>query len=565
MLHLFLLLRGERSRNAVYSMYRMKGESFGKIYKIILSVLDGEKLLIRALEKLKEDEEWKGGLKGRNFINAFAKVYDEELFSGEKFGIFENYYNGREFEVCFNATEFRRGLSFRFQTEDLSIISGLAGNHYIKFDKRYLKFYKGIKLGDILAASSCFPGGFEPIMFPEDFTYSTGSEKLSASDLRRSLLVEDYDKTIKPLGDNESIGFMDGGVTDNQGLQSAMNADNLRRKHEDEIFDLIMVTDVGSYFMDPYENPKERYDQPWESKDVNDWLVKARKISLTLTLIFAGSVLIALARIIFILFFHGSVISYLLAGFFGCASVVSGMIVYLRKKSGLTRVLQRKFNWGNWLCNFIPSLKKFSAAVRESLVLFLKNTKLGLLKQIIIARERSVVTMVSDVNLKQVRRLIYDEFYQNPQWEGRRCSNFIYELSKENEASRQDILKGYVDQGKLKLDDFELLQASPAVIDMAEKARKFGTTLWFGPGQDMMLKELVSCGQFSSCCNLLQYVLMLENDSSLIFSEPVKGMMKGIKDKLMEDWKKFKVNPCFLYEKYESQPGNFTESYRNNT
>ena len=31
---------------------------------------------------------------------------------------------------------------------------------------------KKIKLGDILAASSCFPGGFEPIMYPNDFVPS---------------------------------------------------------------------------------------------------------------------------------------------------------------------------------------------------------------------------------------------------------------------------------------------------------------------------------------------------------------------------------------------------------
>ncbi|NJK52252.1 MAG: patatin-like phospholipase family protein [Leptolyngbyaceae cyanobacterium SU_3_3] len=63
-------------------------------------------------------------------------------------------------EIAFNATEFRTGVAFRFQksTND----SALIGNGNVSIPKESAK---DIRLADIVAASSCFPGGFEPMDF----------------------------------------------------------------------------------------------------------------------------------------------------------------------------------------------------------------------------------------------------------------------------------------------------------------------------------------------------------------------------------------------------------------
>ena len=537
---------------AVYSMRRRKGVSFENIYKEILAQLEGEKLLLKALEKLNDEEAWNGGSKSRNFINAFAKAYDKDLFRGETFGIFTNEGegSGKDFEVCFNATEFRRGLSFRFQADDRSSTHELNGNYYIHFNTRQSDTYKDVKLGDILAASSCFPSGFEPILFPEDFAYSEGDKKISANDLREALLVETYNKKINSLPVNESIGLMDGGVTDNQGLQSAMNADNLRRKNKVKEFDLILVSDVASYFMDAYQNPKESYKGNWQNKGIGEFISIAGKMSRMLNLIFGGSGLITLASLVSV-FFVRSTFVYILLGFFSCVFIFSGILVFLRKKLGLTAMFKRNFDFNNFLKNKIPFLKNFSSSVLDLLTGFLKNASLGLLQQLVASRIRSVVTMVSDVNLKQVRRLIYDEFYNDARWENRRCPNFIYELSEQNIASREKVISDYVTEKKLSAADFLLLQASSKITQVAESARLTGTTLWFGPQQPTQLKEVVACGQFSTCVNLLQYVLMLENNEALIFSEPVKNMLLSVKVKLMEDWNRFKEDPFFAFEMYE--------------
>lgn len=77
-----------------------------------------------------------------------------------------------------------------------------------------------------------------------------------------------------------------------------------------------------------------------------------------------------------------------------------------------------------------------------------------------------------------------------------------------------------------------------------------GTTLWFDRNNHDKLKLVISCGQFSTCVNLLQYILLLENDRSMQFSEPVKKMLGVIKARLTEDWKRFNEDPCFLYDLY---------------
>ena len=67
-------------------------------------------------------------------------------------------------EVIFNSTEFRHGLNFRFQSS--SNPRAVIGNNRVNISKEEAE---AIRIADIVAASSCFPGCFEPLAFPEDF------------------------------------------------------------------------------------------------------------------------------------------------------------------------------------------------------------------------------------------------------------------------------------------------------------------------------------------------------------------------------------------------------------
>jgi predicted acylesterase/phospholipase RssA len=69
-------------------------------------------------------------------------------------------------EVAFNTTEFRTGVAFRFQKSAKN--TALIGNGNVSIA---LEDAKKIRVADIVAASSCFPGGFEPLAFPQDFVW----------------------------------------------------------------------------------------------------------------------------------------------------------------------------------------------------------------------------------------------------------------------------------------------------------------------------------------------------------------------------------------------------------
>jgi predicted acylesterase/phospholipase RssA len=99
-----------------------------------------------------------------------------------------------------NATDFSTGLPFRFQvtetrmTEKTRSAFGIFGNNEHRLGQ---DIARQITLGEALACSSCFPSGFEPMVFPDDFKVY---QKENAAKI-------------------DSFGIMDGGIVDNQGIE----------------------------------------------------------------------------------------------------------------------------------------------------------------------------------------------------------------------------------------------------------------------------------------------------------------------------------------------------------
>ena len=104
---------------------------------------------------------------------------------------------------------------------------------------------KEMRLSDIIASSSCFPSGFEPLSFPADYRNDkAGNFNKYADDLVRQN-PEDY-----------PIYLMDGGVYDNQGINSVIMAAERMKKipayqGKENPIDLYFISDVSSPFMDP--------------------------------------------------------------------------------------------------------------------------------------------------------------------------------------------------------------------------------------------------------------------------------------------------------------------------
>lgn len=174
-----------------------------------------------------------------SLIKAMSNIYDTDLFGGTTAGILMDYIreNGHLHQYCANATDFTNGLPFRFQFTDKvtnggsSYDYGIIGNGNNKIPR---ELAREIRLSDILACSSCFPGGFEPMMFPKDFTFVNNRKGM----------------------DLPEAGIMDGGIDDNQGIDAILLAEmQLERKYptkEIPVLDMVVVSDVSTGKMEPY-------------------------------------------------------------------------------------------------------------------------------------------------------------------------------------------------------------------------------------------------------------------------------------------------------------------------
>ncbi len=586
----------------LYAAYTKRGFPFEKVYKDILEFMGGEGLLDDVLKLMNDDREWENEEKSRNFINAFAKIYDQKLFKGETFGVFWG--EGKDIEVCFNATEFYRGISFRWQTggtvasAGAASVEGKTGNQYIYFDKNSktgLETLQQIKLGDIMASSSCFPAGFEPIIYPRDFTYpgKDGVNKgLNSNTLEQAMIITDYDNRPRAL--DTSIGLMDGGIDDNQGVYSAMLADVRRRTlpsdnpDPDNGFDMVIVTDVASYFMDPYVPPAPLEKGGLRKKNIarlaGDWakvlkgLSTALKITgiVSLILLFAAILLLAFAELrgltnIGFLLLSPSILLLLLVVFavgYKAGSPLIGKLSDIFGASDKEIVSSLKEE--------VPAVANFSDEALGSMVKYLKGARFGVLEQMGKARVGSMLSLLLDINLKQTRRLIFDiffgNFYGSDIWGNRRVFNVIYELSLFNIASRESTIRKKFSSKDYSLPvplpndhwgkDCEelLLNGCAKLSSVAEQARTMATTLWYDKedSDSRRMDKVVACGQFTTCAKLLEYALVLERilvqeeslplaGRTLQFGDFDRELFGKIRLQLEDDWKKFKADPLFMY------------------
>jgi predicted acylesterase/phospholipase RssA len=501
---------------ALYALYNAQGKTFGQFYVKLFETLTGDFILQKALTILSDKKRWeKGCLKGRNIINAFSVAYDEFIFEGNTLQALYHGSTGSAHlqEVCFNTTEFYTGLSFR---QDMKLSPDTGIDPYYKFGNENIfvehNTAQKIKLGDALAASSCFPGGFEPIIFPNDFTHNG----LTEGELKMAI-------TLKPqTGDKEEmkfiaekrIGLMDGGVTDNQGLQSMMYADGRRIRRETSFspFDFMLVNDVGSYFIKPYVMPPQPEYRGIDLSGLNwiiiiafllaaacaGWGVYEKSTPLALT----GGALIVLPLI------------FILAVWFLKSRILGGP----RSSS--------------------PLRKDFTEQIIKLLVHYFTRTPLVVLKQMLTARSDSVLMLNTNVFMKRIRQLLYNTFYDSPQWENRGKGNHIYDLSFSGDLHNEQ-----------NPPPTPFLNPSREIKIVAQTAFNMGTTLWFDKAnieQQHSEACIIACGQFTTCYNLLGYIEKLLLSPSA-YDAIYQGRLLALKRHLTDDYEHFKIDPFFMY------------------
>lgn len=514
-----------------YSVAKRNGEEFKDYYKwMVNEVLYGEKLVNQVFDIMRSLSEWNSRPnKSRNLINAFSIAYDLKIFKGKKFGFL--WENGGIPDICVNTTEFQNGLLFRFQN------NGRIGNNFIKGVLK--ENLQKIKLGDILACSSCFPVGFEPFVYPKDFSY----DGLDREALERAVEMNNqYVNNEKKSADLFSL--MDGGIDDNQGIDSFMNAEERLERKNKFGYDLYMTCDVSSNYTNGYQYPSQR---------------KAGWFGRRSLLFYFGIIFFLLALgILGAVFDVCKGLSYAVIGI---TSFFTLLIIFV----GIKLISFKKEAEADHSTAVLLILKHLS---------FFLRLDISILVQEIYARLTSAGELAAVIFLKKIRRASYGGLFQrvtpvgdrrgiaNPEgprvtnlkfWGQFSVMNAIYMISAKNKAKLEENLKGEVwaqDELEVLIDGkmekaFDFMTPSVKMRTVADLAAKMETTLWYDAHhiEQGQPKAVVACGQFTTCYNLLRWSLRFKD-------APGQTIWEDFQQNLTIQYTKFKDDPYWLFNEY---------------
>jgi predicted acylesterase/phospholipase RssA len=158
---------------AAYALSLADGQPFLQFFDDFRRRLATARPVHRAVDILLRGR--RSGLPRQTLVAAHARALAELFYGDRKFGELLRAPTTLD-EITFNATDFRAGLPFRF----LKSVNPRArignGRHSLS-----AAVAERIAIADIVAASACFPGGFEPLGFPHDFRFDDPQQV--ASDL----------------------------------------------------------------------------------------------------------------------------------------------------------------------------------------------------------------------------------------------------------------------------------------------------------------------------------------------------------------------------------------------
>lgn len=347
-----------------------------------------------------------------------------------------------------------------------------------------------IRLADIAAASSCFPSAFEPLRFPDDFLWPKKIDEV------RDLLGKRFEKCV-PL--------MDGGIYDNQGVDSIVRAYS---RVGNEI-GLLIISDTTQREPSLFEfSPSAKRGWP----TIN-----------TLTI---------LAKFIFVI----SIITTIVLIVAAAQSIGSNgfrlIDVFL---FGVPILLSAFLAGGLWWIRSQYKEGERSVAEMTTVELwpFLKILTVPELIDLISGRAKSLIALTSSVFLKRVRALVYKDINLHERYRKRQFSSLIYDLDQTSRFG-DEIVKA------LQPEQFRKL---------AMLAEKVPTSLW--SNNDEELRNLVACGQVTTCFNLLHYI-MKDRSVQLNMSG---SREEEIYNRALAAWKTLS-NDQYAFVRNQRQPSN---------
>jgi hypothetical protein len=165
----------------------------------------------------------------RDLITCWAEVYRQAFFEpyydDPSLDIFWNGPETHLKEVIFNAVEMKTGVAFRFQHSDNTNRFKVGnGNLWLQHEHA-----RKMKMSDVMASSSCLPGGMEPLQLPADYRWPDDHLTRQGSVSRKT--CDEVEKHLRDTfgEDAANIAIFDGGIYDNQTISSVLLA--LSRAH----------------------------------------------------------------------------------------------------------------------------------------------------------------------------------------------------------------------------------------------------------------------------------------------------------------------------------------------
>ena len=387
-------------------------------------------------------------------------------------------------EAVFNATEFRHGIAFRFQRS--ASRRACIGNRRLNIPRAEAG---GIRMADVVAASSCFPGGFEPLAFPFDFVWPGGSVPPG--------IAERFTRGGKPF----PAALMDGGIYDNQGAESLLLAD------ERDVGDLGMfiISDVDQPSPDLYPFPAA------DTGDSGPTLGRMRLYAILVSVMGVAS-LIALGVHTWRQWSAGD-LGVLDGLFLSVPLLLAGLVVFAL--IWIQRTLRTEL---------LPQVPLVGSAAWDDL----KKLRLTQVLAMVQLRLGSLLALTSSVFMKRIRGLVYGLVYRDERYKGKRVSNLIYHLA--SGSSWPAVLPA------------EVPQPSPELRRVVDVAADMPTSLWFDEPHE--LPCLVAAGQATICFNLMKWVARHRRDDPTADPPP----MGELWDRLLADWRRFVERPYWRLE-----------------
>lgn len=572
-----------------YALSLKKGETFQEYYDNLCEFLP-EINTFEELLKILDNPSPSVASGSRTLITALATVYRQKYFKkyydDPNFSIFSDHQPEIHLkELIFNATEFKTGTGFRFH---VGVNGTGAGNTNVSIKE---EFAKDIRMSDIMAASSCIPGGMEPMMFPQDFHWpGDPADRLKGMGGRPR--CEEVQAQLEKSFGITNVPLMDGGIYDNQGIMSIIltqaithrkskisesesPADNEYKNDDEgegelepqrprswarwllnsmeEASDVDNQKDMGDVDLFIVSDTPIRSDPMYSIPDRSQKTgIVARVRGLKLgtiniigwiaTILLVGSILFGAADIsapdelnehlkdVFKL-------EIMSTSWQAIALVSAYYVSFFIQFVLVVVVVGLMYGFRKFVSRIAEKIIKVMPPMSQPIWSYTKSLTLGQLIDMVSLRASSMSALTAKIFMHRVRQLGYTLLYSHDHFERRVMDNNINDtLHAEDNTDIPDFLK----------------DPSDAAESVMGTAATMETKLWVNqPENDYErddLETLVASGHISTCFNIIEHLWEYHRDENGILKEQMVPLFEFAK----ADWIKLNKDPYWLLDKRES-------------